>query len=104
MFEPTEPLLMFGTQMTVKLRQLTINEINQYSHKQLSDAFIDPKRKKNGKRAGSSVDESTTPPAQTMLTFNTCEGPSINQSVINNLCTGVTADSITVTPELPKIL
>lgn len=50
MFEPTEPLLMFGTQMTEKLRQLTINEINQYSHKQLSDAFIDPKRKKNNGR------------------------------------------------------
>lgn len=31
-------------------------------------------------------------------------GPSINQTIINNLCTGVTADSITVTPELPKIL
>lgn len=81
MFEPTEPLLMFGTQMTVKLRQLTINEINQYSHKQLSDAFIDPKRKKNnGKRAGSSVVHDASRSDDAYLQH--LRGPSINQSII----------------------
>lgn len=43
------------------------------------------KKKENQRKKGGLLSRrvhESSPPAQTMLTFNTCEGPSINQSTI----------------------